>query len=127
MCVFGTRIFTVLCICQLQITWSRLEDDARPYSLLTIGEENYIEDKRFLVVTTQKGLTDVSIYTTISTFMSVRPYSAVVEANPVILKVFLYVHNSITPLACYYSYDVSPKWVLPSLYILYLYIWSVND
>ena len=47
-------------ICRLQITWSRLEDDARPYSLLTIGEENYVEDKRFLVVTTQKGLTDVS-------------------------------------------------------------------
>ena len=74
MCFFTTRIFTVLCICQLQITWSRLEDDARPYSLLTIGEENYIEDKRFLVVTTQKGLTDVSIYLTISTFMSVCPY-----------------------------------------------------
>ena len=75
MCFLLYRIFTVLCICQLQITWSRLEDDARPYSLLTIGEENYIEDKRFLVVTTQKGLTDVSIYITISTFMSVRPYS----------------------------------------------------
>ena len=45
----------------LQITWSRREDKVRPYSLLTIGDENYTEDKRFLVVTAEKGLTEVNI------------------------------------------------------------------
>ena len=49
-------------IYQLQITWSRLEDDVRPYSLLTIGDQNYIEDKRFLVATPLRGLTNVSIF-----------------------------------------------------------------
>ena len=46
----------------MQITWSRLEDNMRPYSLLTIGDQNYVEDKRFLVARPLRGLTNVSIF-----------------------------------------------------------------
>jgi len=37
------------------ITWSRLEDEFRPYSLLTIGDQNYVEDKRFFVARPPRG------------------------------------------------------------------------
>jgi len=42
------------------ITWSRLEDNMRPYSLLTIGDQNYVEDKRFLVARPLRGLTNLA-------------------------------------------------------------------
>ena len=45
-----------------QITWSRLEDEFRPYSLLTIGDQNYVEDKRFFVARPLRGPNNVSIY-----------------------------------------------------------------
>ena len=34
-----------------QITWARMEDAARrlPYTLLTIGDANYLEDRRYIV------------------------------------------------------------------------------
>ena len=32
-----------------QITWARLADDARPYTVLTIGETNYISNERFSI------------------------------------------------------------------------------
>ena len=38
-----------------QITWARLEDDRRPYSVLTIGDSNYVEDKRFIVLKPRKN------------------------------------------------------------------------
>ena len=59
-------------IYQLQITWSRLEDDVRPYSLLTIGDQNYIEDKRFLVATPLRGLTNVSIFLCIGLIATIK-------------------------------------------------------
>ena len=36
-------------ISTFQITWARLEDEFRPYSVLTIGDSNYLEDKRYIV------------------------------------------------------------------------------
>ena len=35
--------------CIFQITWARLQDSYRPYSVLTIGDQNYVEDKRYVV------------------------------------------------------------------------------
>ena len=34
-----------------QVTWARCEESYRnrPYSVLTIGDQNYVEDKRFFV------------------------------------------------------------------------------
>jgi len=31
------------------ITWARIQDSYRPYSVLTIGDQNYVEDKRYVV------------------------------------------------------------------------------
>ncbi|CAB4063284.1 unnamed protein product [Lepeophtheirus salmonis] len=31
------------------ITWARLEDEYRPYSVLTVGDSTYVDDKRILV------------------------------------------------------------------------------
>lgn len=42
------------------ITWSRLEDKYRPYSLLTIGDQNYVEDKRIFVARPPRGLTNLA-------------------------------------------------------------------
>ena len=47
-----------------QITWARLEDERRPYSVLTIGDSNYVEDKRFIVLKPRKNQ-DVSSESTI--------------------------------------------------------------
>ena len=38
-----------------------MEDSYGPYSLLTIGDQNYVEDKRFLVARPVRGPTNVSI------------------------------------------------------------------
>ena len=37
-----------------------MEDSYGPYSLLTIGDQNYVEDKRFLVARPVRGPTNVS-------------------------------------------------------------------
>lgn len=37
------------------ITWARLRDEFRPYSVLTIGDQNYVEDKRFFVSKPQQS------------------------------------------------------------------------
>ena len=52
-----------------QITWSRMEDTVRPYSLLTIGDQNYVEDKRFLVARPLRGLTNVSTFSSSLTYL----------------------------------------------------------
>ena len=38
----------------LQITWARLKDDQRPYSVLTVGDSNYVDDMRFTVLKPRK-------------------------------------------------------------------------
>eukprot|EP00094_Tigriopus_californicus_P014130 TCALIF_13685-PA protein Name:"Protein of unknown function" AED:0.13 eAED:0.13 QI:199/1/0.8/1/0.25/0.4/5/0/232 len=31
------------------MTWARLQDEYRPYSVLTVGDSNYVKDKRYMV------------------------------------------------------------------------------
>ena len=64
-----------------QITWARLEDEYRPYSVLTIGDTNYLEDKRYIV---SKPLTHKEVSNLISLTCNIHAASNTKEPFPLI-------------------------------------------